>query len=112
MTKERATAIKTCTAHCAGCGEHFHGLTAFDAHRADGECQNPATVSYGAKARKSGQLILQPYSTHGFCDKEPGCWVNGKRVKYSQEVTIWQVAMSDEEREKLRAAFSKDEDEE
>lgn len=32
------------TCHCAGCHETFTGITAFDAHRKAGTCNDPTTV--------------------------------------------------------------------
>lgn len=32
------------TAHCGACHETFTGISAFDAHRRDGQCAHPTTV--------------------------------------------------------------------
>ncbi|EME18470.1 FDXHR family putative zinc-binding protein [Rhodococcus triatomae] len=36
------TALGAC--HCTGCHETFTGLTAFEKHRRDGHCHDPASV--------------------------------------------------------------------
>lgn len=94
--EERAPARQTCTDHCRTCLRHFHGIGAFDAHRQNGQCMPPA----GAVSGK-GRLLLQMWTTEGYCDREKGCWKDGKRVTWLHPVEIWQVAMSEEQRERL-----------
>jgi hypothetical protein len=93
-TKERR---RTCIDHCAGCGQHFHGLGAFDAHRKGGYCHDPLEVLYGPDSKRSGQPVLQAWTTDGYCDKERGCWIDGKRDHYVEGVTIWQIASTPEQ---------------
>ena len=95
--KERKPPRPTCTDHCTGCGRHFHGLAAFDRHRVDGHCTDPVGLlmrSKGGDERPS----LQQWTPDGYCDKERGCWEEGKRVRYVHPVTIWQVATTEEQR--------------
>lgn len=73
----------TCTDHCATCGRHFHGLTAFDAHRKDGECLEPSEV-FSEKGRQK----LQAWTEDGWCDKQS--WHDGKRTGWDHPVTVWQ----------------------
>lgn len=101
---------QTCTDHCRGCGEHFHGLGAFDLHRRGGECHNPETVVGAAGSRKAGIPLLQAWTHDGSCDKENGCWQDGKRVKWEEGVTVWQVAVSEAQRERLRELGGKESD--
>ena len=100
MTTERATARQTCTDHCAGCGAHFHGLGAFDAHRQDNECQMPSETLIRSGRRK-GEPSLQVWTAAGFCDKERGCWQDGRRVAFVSPVTIYQLATTEEQRQAL-----------
>ena len=97
---------QTCTSHCAACSQHFAGLGAFDAHRKDGVCFDASEVLYGVNSKKSGQAMLQAWTTVGSCALMPGCYSNGKLVQYVEGVTIWQIATTEEEREKLKAAFN------
>lgn len=46
-----------CSAHCRACDCHFTSTAAFDKHRRDGQCHDPAT-------RKS----LRVRTTDGRCD--------------------------------------------
>ncbi len=83
-----------CTDHCASCGCHFHGLGAFDLHRQDGECCDPADVT--ATDRNSEQHpALQVWTDTGFCR-----W-QGPSVRVNSPVAIWQVWQSPEHREAL-----------
>jgi len=103
------TRRQTCTDHCCGCGQHFHGLTAFDAHRVDGICREAGEVLYGA-GKRQGQPILQVWTDEGCCDKEAGCWSEGKRLRYAEGVSIWQIAVTTEQRERLQRAWSNESD--
>ena len=87
MTTERKAPMQTCTDHCAGCNRHFHGLTAFDAHRRGGECQEPSEIV----GEKSGEHTLRVWTDEGNCDKMRGCWHDGKRLHFETPVTIWQM---------------------
>lgn len=102
MTTERAAPRQTCTDHCAGCGRHFHGLGAFDQHRTDGFCADPAGVLIRS-GKREGQPALQVWTDEGFCDKERGCWDDGRRVRYVTPVTIYQVSTTEEQRAALAA---------
>lgn len=87
---------QTCTDHCAGCGSHFHGLGAFEAHRREQRCLIPE-----AALTAKGQPLLQVWTENGSCDKETGCWQDGKRVRYVEGVTIWQRYLSPEGLQRL-----------
>ncbi len=89
----RKPAIQTCTDHCVGCGSHFHGLKAFDLHRVGQVC-TPPHMAQKARGKATGALSLQVWTMVGYCDKEAGCWSEGKRIKYSYPVTIYQAAGS------------------
>lgn len=91
---------KTCTDHCATCGEHFHGLGAFDAHRRDGYCLPPESA-----ANKDGKLLLQMWTEDGSCDHVKGNWKDGRRLRWAEPVVIWQKAITDEQRARMQAAF-------
>lgn len=88
-TKTRMPARQTCTDHCVGCGGHFHGLGAFDAHRREQLCRDPESV-----ATQKGVLLLQAWTTDGYCDKDAECWDNGKKLEAKHPVTIYQRAGS------------------
>lgn len=84
----------TCTNHCAGCGSHFHSLTAFEAHR-QGEfgveryCEEPADLR-----NRKGEPRLAPLSTDG------SCLIYAHKPKHG--VTIWTEAKA---REHAGASF-------
>lgn len=85
VTTERRPARKTCVWHCSTCGQHFHSVGAFDAHRLKGYCVE------GAEAvNLKGVKTLQPWTEAGACDLMPGCFENGRRVRYMEPVTVWQ----------------------
>lgn len=68
---------QTCTDYCSGCGRHFHGLGAFDAHRVgqfgvDRHCGDPTGLSG-----------LQVWTEAGYCD-----------FTDSHPTTIWQDSRS------------------
>lgn len=98
---------QTCTDHAACCGQHFHGLGAFDAHRKDGICYDASEVVYGSNSKRAGEPMLQAWTEIGSCDKERGCWVSGKRDHYVEGVTVWQMATTEEQRERLSDAWAK-----
>jgi len=78
----------TCTSHCAGCDQHFHGVSAFDRHREDGACERgDRTVVQTGKHQ--GEPALQVWTADGHCDKMKGCWKDGRRLKYVHPVTIY-----------------------
>jgi hypothetical protein len=64
MTGVAAPRRQTCTAHCAGCNEHFHGLTAFDAHRR-GDPDNRYCAAPEEATNKDGRLLLQAWTETG-----------------------------------------------
>ncbi len=100
----------TCTSHCANCGEHFHGLGAFDLHRRGGECLNPGAILGAEGTKREGTPLLQIWTHDGSCDKEVGCWRDGKRVRWSAPVTVWQVVITDAQRERLSEAWGRKSD--
>ncbi len=81
---------QTCTDHCTACGQHFHGLKAFEYHQQGGQCNSPGLV-VAKRGKREGQPLLQLWTATGSCNKELGCWVNGKILKWIEPVTIWQV---------------------
>ncbi len=97
-----------CTHHCSdryGCGQHFRGLGAFDAHlkrvsegpNADGARSYELTHLEGAEAG------LEAWVTDGWCSLRPGPDVQG--------VTVWHLPLSEADRERL-AAIGQDADSE
>lgn len=91
---------QSCTDHCGSCGGHFHGLGAFDAHRQNGECVDPAEA-----ANRDGKLLLQVWTEAGSCELSRGAWKDGKRVRWSEPVVVWQKAQTEEQRARMQAAF-------
>ncbi len=87
---------QTCTDHAVCCDRHFHSLKSFDLHRRGMTCNDPATIPN-----------LQIWTENGSCDKMPGCFVNGERVKYIEPVVIWQVKESESDRKRLAALSSR-----
>ena len=85
-----------CTDHCV-CGQHFHGLGAFDAHRREGYCKDASEALYSGRGERSGQPVLQSWTESGLCDKSPGCYADGKRLDYVYGVTIWQIRPSEKQ---------------
>ena len=81
---------KTCTDHATCCNRHFHSLKAFDLHRKGKQCNDPTNIP-----------TLVVWTIDGSCDKMQDCWEDGKRVKYIESVTIWQVAVSESETQRL-----------
>ena len=102
MSEQRAT----CTDHCTRCQCHFHGLGAFDLHQRAGECLDPASVLYGPDSKRSGEARLQAYTLDGWCNEQPRHWREGKNVGWEHPVTIWQVATTEEQRQRMREAFA------
>jgi len=94
-----------CVWHCAACDCHFSSVAAFDAHRDDGYCLKPEDVQHP----KTGEPLLAAWTLEGRCGLTVGCWRAGKFIAYVEGVTVWQMALSDEGRDRLRAAFSKPE---
>lgn len=91
--KPRSEWDRNCVAHCTSCESHFTGLAPFDAHRVQGECQEPSSVRFGEKSARAGEPVLQALS--GRCAFMPGCWQNGKLVKRVEPVDIWQMSVRD-----------------
>lgn len=63
--------------HCSTCHESFSGLTAWDAHRADGECQWTES--------------LDPYTTgpKEFWRDEKGVFHLGRKLTDEEKKEIW-----------------------
>lgn len=72
---------QTCTDHCSKCGQHFHGLTAFDAHlrRVNEGVNDHGSRSYDLDHAVGSNVGLQPWTTTGHCD-----------LTDQTGVTIWQ----------------------
>lgn len=97
---------RTCTDHCATCDLHFHGLGAFDAHRRNGYCAEPGEVLYPEGSKREGQPMLQVWTAQGSCEHMRGCWQDGRRVRWEEPVTVWQMAVSEADRERLQERLS------
>jgi len=82
---ERTPARPTCTAHCTSCDHHFHGLAAFDAHRVDFECQEPAE-----RRSEKGRELLRIWTETGICTLSSGLWSDGRLIHTVEGITIWQ----------------------
>ncbi len=107
---ERAAPRQTCRDHCQACNQHFSGLGAFDAHlNWNGErtecCEGAAAIIIGKDKRI--RAALQVWSDDGWCELQNGCYVDGKRVKWEHPVVVWQVAMTEAQRERLQHAFGR-----
>lgn len=108
-TEERATPRPTCTDHCARCGQHFHGLGAFDAHRQDGVCVEPAVEALRRSKDGFERPALQVWTAEGWCKLWGGCYENGRFIEDKQQhpVVIYQVATTEAQREALAVLQSK-----
>lgn len=72
-------ARQTCTDHCSGCGRHFHGLGAFDAHR----------VGDFGRDRRCGDPVecgLEIWTDSGACEL---VW------PHVDGITVWHLPLSD-----------------
>lgn len=87
-----------CTNHCMGCQRHFSSLSGFDAHRKGGECHAPIELH-----KKNGEPLFT--GIEGFCNKMPGCFVDGKHIKDVEPVVVWQGYVSEADRVRLQEAF-------
>lgn len=47
------------TCHCTTCHETFTGIAGFDKHRLAGKCLDPATMVWGTKSKRAGQLVFR-----------------------------------------------------
>lgn len=77
---------QTCTDHCGACGRHFHGLTAFEAHRRNFECVDPPLA-----VSDRGRQLLQAWTDDGWCSLEADCFEDGQLVRWAHPVTVWQL---------------------
>ena len=64
--------IRPGACHCAGCHETFTGISAFDAHRRDGKCHDPATLT-NSKGRPVG-LVRRQDASGCLMWGWPGAW--------------------------------------
>jgi hypothetical protein len=78
---------QTCTDHCSGCGRHFHGLGAFDAHlvRVPTPRNRWGTRGYELMHESGAEVGLQVWTYAGYCT------MTGEEV---EPVTVWQVIPS------------------
>ena len=83
---------RNCRAHCQACGFHFTGDSAFELHRRDGQCHNPATLLW-QRGKREGQPLLSSHEAR--CDLEAGCWRDGKRVSWVPAI-VWQVYQTED----------------
>jgi hypothetical protein len=60
-------------------------------------------VRYEPGLKRSGQPVLQVWTDSGSCDHEAGCYCDGRLVSYREPVTVWQIAPSPEQQERLQA---------
>lgn len=97
---------QTCRDHCQSCQQHFSSLGAFDAHLSDNgdstECCEGAAAITIRRDRKI-RPALQQWTTEGWCELAPGCYVDGVRVRWEHPVVVWQQATTEEQRERLSA---------
>lgn len=84
---EPRTYAQTCTDHCSSCGEHFHGLGAFDRHlrRSSQRLNGYGAPEYNLDHVVGAEVGLQAWTTTGRCD------LTGER---QEPVTVWQVIPS------------------
>jgi hypothetical protein len=101
MTKERASSRQFCSDHCMGCGQHFHGIAAFDRHRMGGTCAEDCDVVVVPSRDGGSRKALQAWTNEGYCRIAPGCWENGRSVHINYPVTVWQAYQTPEQRERL-----------
>jgi hypothetical protein len=91
--------MKACRSHCRKCNLCFSSDAAFDLHLTheggDAYHELPADIRHP----KSGVARLD--QAPGLCHHQIGCWENGRLVK-EVPMTIWSVAMSDAERQRLQ----------
>lgn len=92
--EERAPRKQGCTWHCAACGAHFHSVSAFDDHRVDGECVDPAEVMTRGTIDNPPHAKLQAWTEEGYCRLAKGCYKDGVLVQTLHPVTIYQTAGS------------------
>src|SRR5690349_7861614 len=104
IEEEKKPRRQSCTDHCGVCDRHFSGLGAFDAHRKDGECLDPAAVVFLSGPRE-GLAALNVWTETGACDHVKGNWKDGKRLWWAEPVTVWQKAVTEEQRARMQAAF-------
>jgi len=90
MTTETKTRRQTCTDHCAGCNQHFHGLGAFERHRQNGSCALGGSA-VASKGKNVGQPLLQAWTEQGWCALQSGSTRDGVIVNWHHPVPIWQV---------------------
>jgi hypothetical protein len=80
---------QTCTSHCSeltGCGQHFHGLAAYDRHlQRIPESEEGETRRYRLEHLTGEEAGLDAWTTTGRCDLTPG---SDEPV---EPVTIWQM---------------------
>lgn len=88
---------KKCRSHCRKCNICFSGDSAFDMHIShEGELtihNDPAIMKY-EQGKREGESRFFPQG--GSCDKQPGCWMDGRRVKVIP-ATIYSIALTDEQ---------------
>lgn len=80
-----------CVWHCCGCNNHFSSIAAFDAHRPDMACIEPAVVT-GLKGVHKGKKLLSPWTNEGYCNLMSDSKYDGKVVHEYFPVTVWQTA--------------------
>lgn len=74
--EEKKSRRQGCNNHCARCDMHFSGLTAFDAHRAEGECtEEPLTLMTSGK---NPHPRLQVWTEDGYCRLQKGAMRDGR----------------------------------
>lgn len=88
VSGERRRPTTTCTNHCGGCGQCFHSLNAFDAHRQG---------DFASDDPELGRRCVHPLDMGGrlvALTEDGECRVHddGSGVRVKRGVTIWTVA--------------------
>lgn len=73
---------QTCTYHCSECGQHFHGLGAYDAHLVRTPNRDAPTRSYDLNHEAGLAVGLRPWTRTGTCE------LTGQTL---EPVLVWQL---------------------
>ncbi len=86
---------QTCTDHCSGCGRHFHGLAAFDAHllRVNEGLNAQGARSYELEHQDGAAAGLEEWTAEGWCELAA--------TEPQHPVTIWRRPQTEAERVRL-----------
>jgi len=64
------------TGHCCGCHRTFSAERAFEAHRRDGNCLDPATLE-----RKNGAALLETFTDNAGCKVWRFCLTSAEKAR-------------------------------